>query len=71
MPVQPPLKNYRAYRTQLIHRGTSMQALPAKKKRKNIAHQLFNQINPFQWFNDFRNIEITLEEFGKQRTGKL
>jgi hypothetical protein len=23
----------------------------------------FNRVNPASWFNDFKNIEITLEEF--------
>lgn len=37
-------------------------AMPEKGKKKP-ASNFFRYLNPFTWFNDFRDIPITLEEF--------
>ena len=63
MHVQPPQQRPGDRTMKVVYRSSSVHYFPIKGKKNRITSFL-KKLNPANWFNDFRNIEITLEEFG-------
>jgi hypothetical protein len=43
------------------------QVLSCKKEKKNSVAAFFHRINPLNWFDEFSNIIISLQEFGSRK----
>ena len=66
MPVQQSPVSVRVYKSKLSYSRSIMQPMPRKEKKNRLV-AFFYRINPVSWFNDFKDIKITLEEFSDKK----
>jgi hypothetical protein len=65
-------KQSKNLRRSLYQKDVTHPVLPAfKKDNKNGAFTLFSRLNPFNWFNEFSKISISMEEFANKKNKNL
>ena len=50
--------------------GSNIVVTQGKKAKRNKISEFFCSLNPGNWFNEFSDIEITLEELGSTKQEK-
>jgi len=63
MSIQRPFDSHFLYKKREDFRSADIHN-SCKTDKKNIILGFFKRLNPANWFNELRDIQITMEEFG-------
>ena len=66
MQVKPPPRRLHYYTNEITNHTPPIHYF-SRKKKTNRVMSFLQKFNPSKWFNEFRDIEITLEEFAPKK----